>query len=518
MAENVSNNKRIAKNTLFLYFRMILIMGVTLYTSRVVLDKLGIVDYGLYATVGSAVGMLSFLNGTLSIGTSRFLTYELGAGNKERLKNTFSTAFYTHLILAFIVILAMETVGVWFFYNKLEIPAERLDACMWVLQFSILTTVVAITQVPYTAAVMAHEHMGIYAYVSIFEAIAKLLVCYLLTISAIDRLVFYAALIAAVQLITAMFYRFYCISQFEESKLRWIFDKGILRSLMGFSGWNIMANITETLKLQGIIVLLNMFFSAPVVAAQALANQVSAAMMQFVNNFRTALNPQIIKLYAAGDREGSKQLTLKTTVYCFDLILMLGLPAIMVMNQLLDLWLVEVPEYAVIFIQYIIVRNIIGTFSTAFYIPMMAANRIKSNSMAAVYLGIGEFVLLYILLKLGFGVMWVQYMSLFLVFGFSFVVKPYILYKEIDYTIKELLGCYWNCAKVLLLAIAIALPSLLLLGEGMFSSAIKGLNAFMAVVIASYVFLDKSAKEKLHSFVLQKIRGFKNTLYRFFIR
>lgn len=505
MSEVSASNKRIAKNTLFLYFRMILIMGVTLYTSRVVLDKLGIVDYGLYATVGSAVGMLSFLNGTLSTGTSRFLTYELGAGNKERLKNTFSTAFYTHLILALIVILAMETVGVWFFYNKLEIPAERLDACMWVLQFSILTTVVAITQVPYTAAVMAHEHMGIYAYVSIFEAIAKLLVCYLLTTSALDRLVFYAALIAAVQFITAMFYRFYCIRKFEESKLRWIFDKGILRSLMGFSGWNIMANITETLKLQGIIVLLNMFFSAPVVAAQALANQVSAAMMQFVNNFRTALNPQIIKLYAAGDREGSKRLTLKTTVYCFDLILMLGLPAIMVMNQLLDLWLVEVPEYAVVFIQYIIVRNIIGTFSSAFYIPMMAANRIKSNSMAAVYLGIGEFILLYILLKLGFGVMWVQYMSLFLVFGFSFVVKPYILYKEIDYTIKELLGCYWNCAKVLLLSLAIAIPARMWFDETLWQSCVLVLIVVLSVIISSYVFLDTEAKVKIQQLVASKI-------------
>lgn len=505
MSENISNNKRIAKNTLFLYFRMILIMGVTLYTSRVVLDKLGIVDYGLYATVGSAVGMLSFLNGTLSIGTSRFLTYELGAGNKERLKNTFSTAFYTHLILAFIVILAMETVGVWFFYNKLEIPAERLDACMWVLQFSILTTVVAITQVPYTAAVMAHEHMGIYAYVSIFEAIAKLLVCYLLTISVLDRLVFYAALIAAVQLITAMFYRFYCISKFEESKLRWIFDKGILRSLMSFSGWNIMANITETLKLQGIIVLLNMFFSAPVVAAQALANQVSAAMMQFVNNFRAALNPQIIKLYAAGDREGSKQLTLKTTVYCFDLILMLGLPAIMVMNQLLDLWLVEVPEYAVVFIQYIIVRNIIGTFSAAFYIPMMAANRIKSNSMAAVYLGIGEFVLLYILLKLGFGVMWVQYMPLFIAFSFSFFVKPYILYKEIDYTIKELLICYWNCAKVLLLSLIIVIPVYLCFDKGLWQSFVLIIISVLAVMFSSYIFLDTKSKVKVHQLVRRKI-------------
>ena len=505
MSENISNNKRIAKNTLFLYFRMILIMGVTLYTSRVILDKLGIVDYGLYATVGSAVGMLSFLNGTLSIGTSRFLTYELGAENKERLKNTFSTAFYTHLILAFIVILAMETVGVWFFYNKLEIPAERLDACMWVLQFSILTTVVAITQVPYTAAVMAHEHMGIYAYVSIFEAIAKLLVCYLLTISALDRLVFYAALIAAVQLITAMFYRFYCISKFEECKLRWIFDKGILRSLMSFSGWNIMANITETLKLQGIIVLLNMFFSAPVVAAQALADQVSAAMMQFVNNFRTALNPQIIKLYAAGEEGKSRKFTLKTTVYCFDLILTLGLPAIMVMEQLLDLWLVEVPEDAVVFTQYIIARNIMGTFSASFYIPMMAANKIKSNSWASLYIGIGEFILLYILLKLGFGVMWVQYMSLFLAFCFSFFVKPYILYKEINYTITELLICYWDCTKVLLLSLAIAIPARICLDESFLQSLLLLLIVAVSVVASSYVFLDVEAKAKLNQLVKSKL-------------
>ena len=347
--------------------------------------------------------------------------------------------------------------------------------------------------------------MGIYAYISIFEAVAKLLICYLLTISAFDKLILYAILITIVQLITAMFYRFYCISKFEESKLRWIFDKGILRSLMSFSGWNIMANIAETLKLQGIIVLLNMFFSAPVVAAQALANQVSATMMQFVNNFRTALNPQIVKLYAAGDREGSKRLTLMTTVYCFDLILMLGLPAIMVMNQLLDLWLVEVPEYAVVFIQYIIVRNIIGTFSSAFYIPMMAANKIKSNSIAAVYLGIGEFVLLYILLKLGFGVMWVQYMSLLLTFSFSFLVKPYILYKEIDYTIKELLACYWNCTKVLLLSLAIAIPAQMCFNESIIQSLILVVIVVCAILISSYIFLDNAAKSKINQFIKIKI-------------
>ena len=504
MSETTSNNKRIAKNTLFLYFRMILIMGVTLYTSRVVLDKLGITDYGLYSVVGGVVGMLSFLNGTLSIGTSRFLTYELGAGNNDRLQRTFSTAFYTHLILSAIILLVMETGGMWFLYNELVIPPDRLTACVWVFQFSILTTVIAITQVPYTAVIMAHEHMSIYAYVSIFEAVAKLLVCYLLAIADFDKLIFYAALVAVVQLLVAFYYRFYCSRHFAESHLRWIFDKGILRSLMSFSGWNIMANVTEMLKLQGIIVLLNMFFAPAVIAAQALANQVSAAMMQFVNNFRTAINPQIIKLYAAGDKEASKRLTLSTTVYCFDLILMLGLPAIMVMDWLLNLWLVEVPEYAVVFTQYIIVRNIMGTFSAAFYIPMMAANRIKSNSVAAVYLGIGEFVLLYILLKLGFGVMWVQYLSLFLTFSFSFIVKPYILYKEIDYTLKELLVCYWACAKVLLLSLAFSIPAGIYLSDDLAGSILKIIVAGSSVLLSSYLFLDKVAKQKLLHFVKEK--------------
>lgn len=501
----MADNKRIAKNTLFLYFRMILIMGVTLYTSRVVLDKLGITDYGLYSVVGGVVGMLSFLNGTLSIGTSRFLTYELGAGNNDRLQRTFSTAFYTHLILSAIILFIMETGGMWFLYNKLVIPPDRLVACVWVFQLSILTTVISITQVPYTAVIMAHEHMGIYAYVSIFEAVAKLLVCYLLVITDFDKLIFYAVLVAVVQLLVALYYRFYCSRHFAESRLRWIFDKDILRSLMGFSGWNIVANITETLKLQGIIVLLNMFFAPAVIAAQAIANQVSAAMMQFVNNFRTAINPQIIKLYAAGDKEGSKRLTLSTTVYCFDLILMLGLPAIMVMNWLLNLWLVEVPEYAVVFTQYIIVRNIMGTFSAAFYIPMMAANRIKSNSMASVFIGIGEFVLLYILLKIGFGVMWVQYLSLAMVFAYAFIVKPYILYKEIDYTIKELLVCYWACAKVLLLSLALSVPVGIYLDDDLMGSIVKVIVAGSSVLLASYLFLDKAVKVKIQTTIKQKI-------------
>lgn len=512
MSETSADNKRIAKNTLFLYFRMILIMGVTLYTSRVILDKLGVDDYGLYNVVGGVVGMLSFLNGTLSNGTSRFLTYELGTANHVRLQSTFSTAFYVHLILALIIFLLMETGGMWFLYNKLVIPADRLTACVWVFQLSILTAFVAITQVPYTATIMAHEHMSVYAYISIFEAIAKLAVCYLLAIASFDRLIVYAVLIAIVQILVALFYRVYCIRRFEESHLRRVFDKDIFKGMMGFSGWNVMANLAETLRLQGVLVLINMFFAPAVAAAQAVANQVANAMMQFVNNFRTAINPQIIKLYAAGNKEASKKLTLRTTVYCFDLILLLGLPAIVMMDWLMEVWLVEVPDYAVAFTRWIIVCNIVGTFNAAFYIPMMAANKMRSNSIAAVFLGIGQFVVLYFLLKLGFGPMWVQYMGLMMALGFALFVKPFILYREIDYSFKDLLYCYWDCIKVLLFAGVILLPSLYLIGGGAFLAILKGAIAFVAVSLASYLFLERQAKVKLHSFMLKKVQNVRKNL------
>ena len=210
------NNKRIAKNTIFLYVRMIFVMGVTLFTSRVVLDKLGVVDYGLYNSVSGVVAMLMFLNGTLSTGTSRFLTFELGRNDVPRLKATFSTTFYTHLILALLVALFMESVGLWFVYEKLIIPPERLSAALWAYHISIFTAVIAITQVPYTSVIIAHENMKVYAYLGVFEAVGKLVIVYLLIVSSADRLIFYASLVGLVQLLVAMFYRVYCIRHYGE--------------------------------------------------------------------------------------------------------------------------------------------------------------------------------------------------------------------------------------------------------------------------------------------------------------
>ena len=504
----MADSKRIAKNTLFLYFRMILIMGVTLYTSRVILDKLGVEDYGLYSVVGGVVGMLSFINGTLSIGTLRFLTYELGKDDKDKLRKTFNTTFYTHFALAVILSLILESVGLWFVYHKLVIPTDRLDAAVITYHISIITSIILITQVPYTSLIMAHERMGIYAYISILEAIAKLSVVYLIGISRYDKLIVYAILLAAVQILIAFIYRIYCVRNFPESKLGLIFNKSVFKSMMGFSGWNVLANLSETLKNQGYLVLLNMFFQPVVVAAQTISNQVAGAMMQFIGNFRTAINPQIIKYYAVEDYESSKQLTLSTTVLVFDLVLLLGLPTTFVMNTIMSIWLVEVPAYAVIFTQYVIINRIISTFDASFYIPMMAASKVKTNSLLSVFLGPGSFIVLYVIFKLGGNVMWLQYISIITIFIYSFIIKPWILVHEVKgYRFRDLIPCYFICAKVALSSTILTYCTYLLIGNSTLKNSILLFILSASIVcIASYIFMDKSMRMKINDLILCKVR------------
>lgn len=503
----MSDNKKIAKNTGFLYVRMFLIMAVTLYMSRVVLDKLGADDYGLYNVVGGVVGLLGFLNGTLSTSSMRFLTYELGVGNFYKLKLTFNTTFYIHLALSFIVLLLLDSIGLWFFYNKLIIPAERLNICFWVYQISIITTIVSITQVPYTSMIMARERMDLYAYVSIYEALAKLLVTYLISISPYDRMLVYAILLAFVQISVASFYRIYCTNKFVECKLAMIFDSQIFKKIMGFSGWNLTAHISEILRCQGIIVLINMFFQPAIVAAQAIANQISSAMMQFVNNVRTAVNPQVIKLYASGNYEASQRLTLKSSLYVFDLLMVLGLPLILLMDPILNLWLKEVPPYTVVFAQFIVASQIIGNYSASFYIPMVAAGKIKKNSIASVIVDFGSFALLYIILKMGFDVMWVQYMGIFTIIVFAFFIKPYILYKDVDYKIKDMVKCYFDSAKVAVFSCAISVPIKLALDNSLLSNVIVLIVSILSVIISSLLFMESDDRNKGMVFLRKKIKN-----------
>ena len=505
----MSDKKRIAKNTLALYVRMILVMGIALFSSRIVLEKLGVTDFGVYSSVGGVVAMLGFLNGTLSTSTSRFITFELGKGNSLDLKKTFSTAFYTHLLLALIVALTLLLGGTWFVLNKLIIPDELKLPALLTFYISIFTTFVSITQVPYSSMIIANEKMSIYAYIGILEALGKLGVAYAISIAPIEKLVWYASLTAILQLFIAISYRIYCIRNYPESRISRLFSKDVCKKMLKFSGWNLIANISQIMSTQGLIVLINMFFAPAIAAAQAIGNQISAAMSHFTENFMTAINPQIIKLYSVGEQEASRRLNLQTTVFVWDLMLLIGLPLIACMNPIIHLWLVDVPPYAVVFSQYIIISQIINTFSKTFYVPMIASGELQDNSIAALFNIIFVFGMLYYLLGHGFDVMWVQYFTIIQAIFFGLLVKPYILCKKIGYSVKEILHCYIQCLKTSIIPIfmCIVMSCIIDINKNPLNAILVCVTIVLMVVISSLVCMNKTDRKKIISLVRNRIHS-----------
>ena len=303
MSESSSNNKRIAKNTLLLYFRMLLTMVVSLYTSRVVLGALGVEDYGIYNVVGGVVAMFSMLSGSLSAAISRFITFELGTGNKEKLKRVFSSSVTIQMGLSAIILVLAETVGLWFLNNKMVIPESRMYAANWVFQLSLLTFVINLISIPYNAAIIAHERMSAFAYISIFEAVSKLVVAYCIVISPIDRLILYAIMLTTIAVIIRLIYGSYCKRKFEECTFHFIYDHDLLKQMFGFAGWNFIGASSALLRDQGGNIVINLFCGPAVNAARGIAVQVNTAIHSFVTNFMTALNPQITKSYAGADQK-----------------------------------------------------------------------------------------------------------------------------------------------------------------------------------------------------------------------
>lgn len=456
--DNSANNKRIAKNTLFLYFRMMVTMVISLYTSRVILQVLGIDDYGIYQSVGGVVGFLAFLNNALSTGTSRFITFGLGEGNMAKLKNTFNTTLSGHIILAILIVIFAEVIGVWFLHHKLVIPPERMAAAEMVLHFSILTIFFTLTQVPYNACIIAHEKMGVFAYVSIVDAVCKLLIVYALLIGSMDKLILYAILQFLLQISILLFYRIYCTRHFEESKFHFGLDKKILKEIVGFSGWSLFANSAIALNNQGILVLLNVFFTPAVVTARSLSIQVEMAAYHFMTNFQTATIPQIVKRYAQGDYDGSKSLLLNMTKFSFYLMLLLALPIFFSSEQLLSLWLVEVPPYTVVFLQIVIIQSLFQVFDTSFYKVLYAKGRLKENALLSPTCLFVNFIVVYILFKLGFSPVALSWSTAIIYAFIGLVIKPILIRKIVNYTWNDFFSVIWPSLKVLVLSLP--LPAL----------------------------------------------------------
>lgn len=503
-----STNKTIAKNTVFLYFRMMLTMIISLYTSRVILQVLGVDDFGIYQAVGGIVGFLSFINNALSTGSSRFITFGLGEGNPQKLKNTFSTTLTAHICLALLIVVLAETLGLWFLNNKLSIAPERLDAAKFVFHLSILTAFFSLTQVPYNACIIAHEKMGIYAYVSIIEAALKLLIVYLLNIGNVDKLKLYAFLLCLIHVGIVLYYNIYCTRHFEETKFRIFFDRKLFKEIAGFSGWSLFANASVALNSQGILILLNMFFSPAVVAARAISLQVNSAANQFVLNFQTAANPQIVKRYAAKDYEGSKQLLLQTTKFSFYLMLLLSLPICLGAKQLLSIWLGSVPDYTVIFLQLVIVQSLFCVFDTSFYRALYAKGRLKENALISPLLSFIRFPIIYLLFKFGFSPVALSWASLITYAILGLIIKPILVIKIVDYKWNDVFSVFFPCLKV----IACSLPLPLFFyyqydSESIVSFAIVVFASVSSVAVSAWlVGIDQSMKHFVVELVKKKFK------------
>ena len=374
---NSENNKRIAKNTVMLYIRMLITMGVSLFTSRVILQTLGVEDYGIYAVVGGIVSMFTFLNGGMVSATQRYLNFELGRGNQEQLTKVFSTSLQIHFLISLVVLLLSETIGLWFLYEKLVIPAERLDAAFWVFQFSIVACVVSLISVPYNAVIIAHEKMSAFAYMSILEVVLKLLIVYLLYISPWDKLVVYAALLLCVSLLMRWIYARYCKKYFPESHYTHRVDKSLFKEMFSFSGWSLWGNLAAMLYSQGLNMMLNIFFGPVVNAARGIALQVQGVVQSFVTNFQMALNSQITKNYASGDLDQMHNLMFRSARFSFFLLFLLALPILIEANYILHLWLGVVPDDTVVFMRWIIGVSLIYTIANPCVIANQATGKVK---------------------------------------------------------------------------------------------------------------------------------------------
>lgn len=503
-----ADNKRIVKNTILLYFRSFAIMAISLYTSRIVLQALGVEDYGLYGAIGSIVSMFAIIDGVLSVGTSRFLTFELGRGDKEKLKQTFNAAFLMHCTLAVILLILLETIGVWFLNNKMVIPEGREMAANVILQLSILVSMLSLTQVPFSAVIIAHERMDIYAWVGIAEVLFKLgLVFVLLYVPFGDNLIAYGSILAAWTIGLQIFYRIFCYRLFPETHLSLCRDKSIYKSMLNYSMWDFIGQFCFTGNNHGANILINMFFGVTVNAARSVAYQVENALTQFTNNFMTSITPQIVKSYAQQDYNRFFQLIYAGGKFAFFLLFTMSLPLFLEMDYVLSLWLVEVPEYATMFLRFIMCNTLFRISSHATMNGVHATGDVKFlNLSAGLWNMLTYLPVIYILFKCDLPV-W----SMFFVMGQSSLVAnifdAWALHRKLKYSVSDYLKEVY-LKPYLVCALSCVVP--LIVFSQMESSFLRLVVTILVCVTSSlcciyFLGLNQQMKQQVKETIDQKI-------------
>lgn len=486
MSETQSNNKRIAKNTLMLYIRMFFTMAVSLYTSRVIINTLGVTDYGIYGVVGGVISMFTFLNSAMASATQRYINFDLGKNNLEHLKVVFRTALQIHIAIALIVLLLGETIGLWFVMTQLVIPAERMTAAIWVYQFSIMACMVNIISLPYNADIIAHERMKAFAYISIIEVVLKLLIVYVLVIAPFDKLAFYAFLFLCVGLLNRMIYNIYCKRHFEEVNFSFKLDKPLFKEMSSFAGWSLWGNIAFILFTQGINILLNIFFGPNINAARSVAVKVQGVVKGFVSNIQVAVNPQITKSYALHDYHRMHRLIFASSKFCFYLLFIMVLPLALEAQPILTAWLKIVPDHTVWFLRLSMFIMLTETLANPYIVANQATGKVKKYQAICGGLLLCIVPVAYISLKFG-----ASPESVFIVHGIIAVITQYARVYLMRNLINLPLSTYFKKVVFPIILVASVSPILpffiyINIGSGYFSVLMVCIVSVICTILSIY--------------------------------
>ena len=507
MSNNTQSDTRIAKNTMFLYFRMLLTMAIGLFTSRIVLQVLGAENYGIYTLVGGVVILFTFINNSLLSGTQRFLSYELGK-DEPNVKEVFSSCFRLHLILSVLFLIAAETIGLWFVNTQLVIPEGRLHAANWVYQFSVITCVINIVRCPLNAALISYERMGIYAYIGIIEAILKLTVAYLLYVSPIDKLISYAILTFASMLIILAINTIYTIKKLPEIKLVKIPNKSLMKEVINFSKWTILGSLANVGMEQGLSIIINFFYGVIGNAAVGVANQVNSHIVGFVSNFQVALNPQLTKNEASKDRERQYALIHKSAKFSFFIMLFLAVPIVLNLDYILHIWLGDYPAHTTSICMFVILGVLIETLSGPLWVSIFATGKIRTYQIVISIILLMNIPLAFVVGKLGLPPAAI-YATRASIFIFTLTTRLLYLKKLINLSIHEF------AKKVLYPIILVSLPLFALIfikyqyipNTDLISFLIESIAiVLIETVLIGWFGLNKSERTFISKTILKKIK------------
>ena len=501
-----SSTRRIAHNTLMLYLRTLLSVVVGLYTSRVVLHALGVEDYGICGLVGGIVSMLGFLNASMAGATSRFITYDMGKGDAISLQQTFNTAFQGHLLIAFIIVLFSETIGLWFINYQLDIPQERYFAANCIYQLSILSAFIGITQAPYSAVILAHEKMDVYAWLEILNVFLKLIIVWLIQLTTHDRLIFYGLLVFAVTVLIRSIYRFYCHRHFPESHLCFVWNPEIFRKMLSFTGWNLYADASVSIRQQGINILINRFFGVALNASCGLASMIQGIFWTLGNNVVAAFRPQIIKQYASGDFIRMMHLMGQALKITLILLCLFSIPVIIEMPFLLQLWLKVVPAYTVVFCRILLLDNLLGIVNIIINLGVYAQGDIKKMSIAS---GTYKFLCLpviFLLFHFALTPSWAYWCNLICLVVIVATDFYFLKLQVPQIDVKYIFEVFVKSFSLILLSTIGYLYLLFIFPDTLFSKFICFLFFIQILVLLAYFFLlDKAEKRSLVLFIHSRI-------------